>query len=264
MSEETPGGEASATPASLDAVVTGVERLSAVAERMGAPRDDVQAARQFLEYKVYAVREWAARAQEVVRGGVVSILPVHDEVHDFPFTVSVHRDQMFALRLILDSYLFSAGSVRDALLQLVNVTFRFGIGEDDMQMGRKLRDLLGVAETTRTGLEPWLIRGQKRYRWLGELEHLRNVTTHRRVIRVPAVIDSDGERFVGAPVVELNPRLVENVDWWTARVEARLYQLVAVSLRRLTTTLRRRPREASSKGRAGTGRITRPSGPASA
>lgn len=147
---------------------------------------------------------------------------------------------MFMLHLLLDSYLFSAGSVRDALLQLVNVGFQLGIGQDDMQMRPKVRSALQVTESSRTGLEPWLNRGHKRYRWLVELDQLRNITTHRRVIRVQPLIDRDGDRMFGVPVVEVSDHLVEDVDPWSAKIEERLYRLVAYSLRQLTTTLRRR------------------------
>lgn len=225
----------------LSAVVTALERLTRTAEGTGVGRPELEAARQFLEYKIYAVHEWAAKLRDAVRDEIVTMIPVRDEVSEFPFTVSVHRDQAFVLHLILDAYLFSAGSVRDALLQLVNVAFQLGIGQDDVHMRQKVRVALQVTPSSRTGLERWVLHPRpKRYGWLVELDRLRNITTHRRVVQVQPLIERKGDTWTGIPLIEVREHLMENVDSWSARVEDRLYRLVAHSLRQLTRTLRLR------------------------
>ena len=155
--------------------------------------------------------------------------------------VSVRRLQAFNLYILLDGWLFAAGSVRDALLQLVNVTFQCGFFVDDTRIPQKVAAALGVGKMSRTGLEHWLDSSHKQYRWLQELETLRNTTTHRSVIRMSAAMERRDDMWTATPVIEVRPSISEDIGSWVTRVEGRLCRLTAYSLRQLAATLRRRP-----------------------
>jgi hypothetical protein len=148
---------------------------------------------------------------------------------------------VFNLYLLLDSWLFAAGSVREALLQLVNVAFQCGFPRDDTRIRHKLAAELGVDKMSRTGLEHWLDSSHKAYRWLRELETLRNTTTHRSVIRMDTFMERRDDVWTATPIIEVGPSLSENIETWVTGGEGRLCRLTAYSLRQLAATLRRRP-----------------------
>jgi hypothetical protein len=228
---------ASADHKQFGVIIPPLDRLSRTAEQKGVPRSDIAKVRQFLEFKAHAATKWAQGIQEATREEFVKPTPFRP----YEIPTGQHKvEQWFRLQMLLDAYLSSAASIRDALFQVANVSFQLGIPPDDRQMRSKIRKTLNVTASSRTGLERWLYENDKRYRWLEELDRLRNTTTHRSVLRFHSVMDIADGNWIGIRAVEIRPQLMADVGPWVAGIEARLYRLVAHSVRQLTVTLKRR------------------------
>ncbi len=99
------------------------------------------------------------------------------------FTVTVDRAARFALFVLVDSFLFEVGSVRDAVAQLANAVFESGVATNYMQLGRKVLQRLKTGSAGKAGLEAWF-EEPDHPAWLRQLLRLRNDTTHRHVVRL--------------------------------------------------------------------------------
>src|SRR5262249_1046379 len=99
--------------------------------------------------------------------------------------VILDKSARFALYILVDGFLFEGASVREALLQLVNAIFGLGIAVDHPRMMQQIRARLAVTDSSDTGLEEW-IEPLRQPDWLARLITLRNTTTHRYPLRLPA------------------------------------------------------------------------------
>jgi hypothetical protein len=141
------------------------------------PTSQLDAAREFLEFKVYATIHVADQIRKQLSERMSEATSGHDGL-----VVTVDPAARFALYVLVDSFLFEAGSIRDALLQLVNLAFDLGIRDDDPALVGKVRARMNVGMQSETGLEPWITRQPSWLRWLTQL---RNTAIHRRVLRLP-------------------------------------------------------------------------------
>jgi hypothetical protein len=143
------------------------------------------------------------------------------------------------LYILVDAFLFEGASIREALLQFVNVAFDLGIAQEDRRFLAKVRERLPVSPTSNTGLEQW-IETARRPAWLTELIELRNVTTHRHPLRLPEQYQwrDDGTTppaWQGHVGIEATPDRYELLESFIERTERELSSLLRASLERLGT-----------------------------
>lgn len=228
----------------LDPVVAALDEFLQVAETQPAAQGELDSARQFVEYKAYATLHLGAQIRELLATGtaVVEVIDSPERRGAPPVVVIPDKEARFCLYVLVDGFLFESTSFRDALLQLVNVAFRVGIAEDDPQIGNKITSALGVADGTITGLEEW-VRPARRPDWLAWLFELRNIVTHRRVVRLPEQLSMTHDGITGPSwhsevgIAAANGGF-EPVAEFIARLETHITALLADSLRRLTQALK--------------------------
>jgi hypothetical protein len=151
--------------ASLDAVTTAAGERASVAG-------------QFVQFRLFATYYLADQIRE-------QLLPTTSPPkQDGGPNPTLDKQDKFALFILVDSFLFESASIRDALLQFANVIFDLKIAEDDTRLIAKLRTQLSITSTTTTGLEVWT-EASTAPPWLNWLRTLRDVTTHRRPLRIP-------------------------------------------------------------------------------
>lgn len=205
MSELSERAEALIGPAlaSLDAVTAAAGERASVAG-------------QFVQYKLFATYHLADQIRE-------QLLPTTAAPKQNGSAAPIlSKEEKFALYVLVDGFLFESASIRDALLQFVNVIFDLGIAESDMRMGASVRKRLSTVCTGTTGLEEWMEPSQL---WLKRLRTLRDVATHRRPLRIPTeyrlklygpeggtnriMIESDEGKF--EPLIEFIDRTEQNL-----------------------------------------------------
>ena len=99
--------------AGVERVIVASDRLAKLAGSRGASVVEIDAARLFLEFKLRAVAEYTSWLHAALNSDFASIGPGQPDFPTLP-TVSVDQVQAFKLHLLLDGWLFAAGSVRDA------------------------------------------------------------------------------------------------------------------------------------------------------
>ena len=128
------------------------------------------------------VTDPSQRARSFVRLKLDATFHAGDQIKMASAVLIQHiRTTDVAFRVIVDSFLFEASSVRDALGQLANAVFDLRIPIDSPELGK---DVIKKLKGTATGLDPWFQR-DKRPEWLSTLLRLRHATTHRDVLRLP-------------------------------------------------------------------------------
>jgi hypothetical protein len=212
----------------LTPMVTALDRLIAASPR-GAQLD---AARDFLEFKLYAAIHVGNQIREQLSERMSEVTSGPDELE-----ARVDHAARFALYVLVDGFLFETGSIRDALLQLVNVAFDLGIRDDDKALVIKVRERMNVTSQSETGLESW-IEAARSPSWLWWLTQLRNAATHRRVLRLPEQYQwthgADGPpSWQARTQIEAHGGGYERLDDFLERTEREMSGLLVVSLERL-------------------------------
>jgi hypothetical protein len=210
MSELSERAEALLGPAvaSLDAVT------AAAGESVAGERG--RRAGQFVEFKLYITFHLAEQIREALEPTTAK------PKQDGSAAPTLSKGEMFALYVLVDSFLFEGASIRDALLQFANVIFDLGIAESDTRMGASIRTRLSTVCTGTTGLEEWM---EPSHQWLKRLRTLRDVATHRRPLQMPTdhrlklygpeggssriMIEGDGSTF--EPLIEFIDRTEQNL-----------------------------------------------------
>jgi len=214
----------------IDPVLTAIDGIIAAAERRGS---DARAAGEFLEFKLYAtlhigdqIRNQLQTATSVAEAGVDGVIEV-----------SLDRAARFALYVLVDGFLFESVSIRDALLQFVNMVFGLRISEDDRDILKKLKQGLQIPRDGNTGLEEWI--DQSRYpSWLTKLIRLRNITTHRHPLRLPEQFQWREEgngppSWRGLVAIESVAENYEQLESFIERTEQEVAGLLRMSLNQL-------------------------------
>jgi hypothetical protein len=134
-----------------------------------------------------------------------------------------------------------SASIRDAVLQLVNVAFNLEIADDDRRFVGKVRTHLSVTSTSNTGLEEW-IEQSRCPSWLSWLFELRNITAHRHPLRLPERYrwGPDGTvdlSWLGRIGIVCEDGSYEPLETFIGRVEEELARLLQASLERLISLL---------------------------
>jgi hypothetical protein len=192
---------------------------------------------QFVAFKLFATYHLGNQIHEVLQTPTSVGLPSTDGI----LKVVHAREERFALYVLIDGFLFEGASIRDALLQFVNLLFGLGIADDDPNIAALVKQRLSVTSASNTGMEEW-IEPSRRPAWLTWLVELRNVTTHRRPLRLP-------ERYVlklygpdegpkhGQVVIECGDGSTEPLEEFIDRTEQDVTHLLRTSLDRLRALL---------------------------
>lgn len=158
----------------------------------------------------------------------------------------------FLAHVMLDLYLFEIVSIRDAVLQLVNVLFPLGIDPREVKPRITLQTLKErIASGRHTGLEEAL---STKHPWFEWLRDLRNRATHRHLLEIKTVMPSvsvgGDEPTRGTTALSFWIRNEDGVDMpliaFMDRVEERMDALLDSTCDDLTELLNSLPPESFS------------------
>jgi hypothetical protein len=214
----------------LDPFLAALDAAASSAQRRGA---DARAAAEFVEYKLYAAVHLGDQICEQLDSGTSWMRPLADGGAE----ISIDNRARLALYVLVDSFLFQCASIRDALLQFVNVVFPLGIPDDDRWFTNRVREQLRVSDTSNTGLEEWIQQAQCPP-WLDRLLELRNITTHRQPIRLPEQYGSREYSMASSPTrgrvgIENRDGTFEPLENFVQNTMQRMAGLLRVSLEKL-------------------------------
>lgn len=143
-------------------------------------KEHVEAAGTFLTFKMNAVIYLEERIR--LRLDELSTVGIYRDV-DIPFQRfrgGINFGEWtpdLQLAILVDAFLFELVSIRDALAQLLNVSYQLGIRQDDRGLLKKVQK--GLSKK-RTGFEEWI--EQDGPSWLNDLVEYRNKATHRQLL----------------------------------------------------------------------------------
>ena len=153
----------------------------------------VNAARDFLQFKLDVAEHARERILMVVNQGVTTLTAVTDPVTGRPTDETKESHNAIAvmeLRMCFDLLLFELVSIENALVQAANVVFGFGESPENTRLlqavHRRIRDELGAKynvvppQSEDTGLQDWLNPEP----WLQDVRELRNQATHRHLVKL--------------------------------------------------------------------------------
>jgi hypothetical protein len=211
-------------------VLTALDAIIAAAQCRGY---DARAAGEFVEFKLYATLHVGDQIRDQLQTATSVAAPGVDGVIE----VSLDRAARFALYVLVDSFLFESVSIRDALLQFVNMVFGLGIADDDRDILNKLKQCLPVTRDSNTGLEEWVDQSGCPS-WFTRLIGLRNITTHRHPLRLPEQYQwrDDGKSppsWRGLVAIESAAGNYEPLESFIESTEQAVADLLRVSLGRL-------------------------------
>jgi len=208
----------------LDPVIAAIDAL--IAARSDAAQS-VGDAKEFLEFKVYATLHIGDQIREQLPAAASALSREGDS-----FNVTFDHGARFALFLLVDSFLFEAGSIRDAVAQLANAAFAIGVATDDTRLADKVRHYLKPDGTKETDLEAWF-EDTAQPDWLRQLLRLRNATTHRHVVRLPVQFrwKDYGASWMSSIHVEAGEGKYEPLLEFIDRTEKELCALLVKSLK---------------------------------
>jgi len=120
--------------------------------------EQAQQAREFLLYKLYAAFELGKQVRDQLPAAMSSWRETrHPKSGRVSGRLEHDRGAKFMLYVLVDAFLFEAGSIRDALAQVANAIFTVGVEVDRFDLGQKvLRVLEREGETS--GLKSWFQR----------------------------------------------------------------------------------------------------------
>ena len=218
----------------LEALI--VSLLTSLDAVTGQSNEDAKAASRFLAFKLDATLHIGDQIREELKTPISSLMGAPDGA----LKVAHNRGGRFGLYVLVDAFLFESVSIRDALLQFVNVAFGLGIAENCRSLDKKVRQRLGVTDTSATGLEEWIT--PKRYpTWFHRLITLRNTATHRQPVRLPTHITSHlsgtGPDHTIRVTIERGDGGFDPLDEFIDRTEENVIELLKVSLDRLGVLL---------------------------
>jgi len=210
----------------LDPVIRAIDALLATTTTARAQSED---AKEFLEFKIYAALHVADQIREQLSAAASTLSREGDSL-----TAAFDHAARFALFVLVDSFLFAAGSVRDALAQLANAAFAAGVPWDVTRLADKVRQYLSPDDAQKTGLEGWF-DDEAHPDWLRHLLRLRNTTTHRRVVRLPVQFrwKDYGASWTSSIHVEVADGKYEPLLEFISRTETDLCAFLVQSLKRL-------------------------------
>jgi len=216
----------------LDPVVAAIDALLATRPRAVVAAKPAQDAKEFLEFKLYAALHTCDQVRAQLPAAATSL---GQEAGSF--TVAVDYNARFVLFVLVDSFLFEAGSVRDAVAQLANAVFETGVAMSHVQLGREVLQRLNPGGTGKAGLEAWFEEADQPA-WLRRLFALRNGTTHRHVVRLPEQFQwkdagTDKFSFTSRVHVEAGDGKYEPLQDFIDRAESGVCALLVESLKRL-------------------------------
>ena len=142
----------------------------------------VRLATEFLLFKLHAAFDSGERIRQQIPAAMSSVKQIPLGGTRVGGTFEIDPEARFMLYLLVDSFLFEAGSIRDALAQVANAVFGLGVPVDEVDLGNRIVRKLQATATT-TGLEAWFQK-DAHPGWLVTLLLLRNTTTHRHVVRL--------------------------------------------------------------------------------
>ena len=214
----------------IDPVLTALDAIIAAAQCRGG---DARAAGEFVEFKLYATLHCGDQIRDQLQTATSIASPGVDGVIE----VSLDRAARFALYVLVDSILFESVSIRDALLQFVNIVFGLGITDDDRNILKKLKQRLPITRDSNTGLEEWIDQSRCPS-WFTRLVSLRNSTTHRLPLRLPEQYQwrDDGKSppsWRGLVAIESAAGNYEPLESFIESTEQEVADLLRVSLGRL-------------------------------
>ena len=216
----------------LGPVVAALDALLATRPGAVVATKPAQDAKEFLEFKLYAALHTADQVREQLPAAASALGQEAGK-----FTVTVDRQARFALFVLVDSFLFEVGSVRDAVAQLANAIFETGVATSHTQMGREVLQRLHPGRTGKAGLEAWFEEADQPA-WLRRLLALRNGTTHRHVVRLPEQFQwtdagTHNFSFTSRVHVEAGDGKYEPLQDFIDRAESGVCALLVESLKRL-------------------------------
>jgi len=153
----------------------------------------VDAAREFLQFKVHVAEHARERILMVVNRGVTTFETVKHPATGHPTNITKESHDAIAvmeLRMWFDLLLFELVSIEDALVQAANAVFEFNDSPENRHLkkivhGRICKELetrhnLAPPESEATGIHDWL-RAEP---WLTDIRELRNQATHRNLVKL--------------------------------------------------------------------------------
>lgn len=149
----------------------------------------------FLAFKIRGVRVTASEIQRLLPNAGYAVIdrqPTGGDLQEVSISEIKFAEQHTELRLylLLDSYLFEATSLEDAMLQLVNVAFGLGVDERHMVMRTIVKHLRRLSRGGQAALDEWSLLRQNPDSWLSWLVELRNRATHRRLLTMDIILPS--------------------------------------------------------------------------
>lgn len=225
----------------------------------GAPPQELQAAREYLRYKLDSTFATGVEILELLAEGATALRlcdeatleeePVPGQtgtrIGALSFFIDEEGDKrrMVMVRR-LNAWLYECASIRDAFAQLVNVAFRLGLDPEDSRIKEvvlgKLRDR--VRDGKATGFEEWTNIPQHPP-WLAKVVELRDIAMHRALIplreRLTFMREGEPERSVHPILVHKGqPQELRDVVF---EVQDGLLALMPQSLERVTDLLQAQP-----------------------
>ena len=218
-------------------------------------RVGVEAARDFLQFKLSATNHAREKILMVVTHGLTSLTTVIDPATGSPTDEAMESHDAFAvmeLRMWFDLLLFELASVKDAVTQAVNVVFEFGEDPRNTRLievvhGRIRSELeskhsLLPPASEATGLQDWI----KPKPWLQDVLNLRNEATHRNLITLREAKPWDATPRPTPPFpgylrsecyVDFGDGREEPIGEWAALTVDKVRDLVNSSAKRLADVL---------------------------
>ena len=214
----------------------------------------VNAARDFLNFKLAVLTHAREKILGAVNKGVTTLKVIADPVTGFPTEETKESHDAFAvmeLRMWFDLLVFEMVSIGDALAQAANVIFEFNESPKKMLLTQLIHERIrnelrakftfAQSESEATGLDEWVEAAS----WLQDVRELRNQATHRHLVKL---LESKpwSEKPTTPPVrgylrseyyVDLGDGREEPIGDWVALTVDRVHELLNRSAKRLADVL---------------------------